>query len=363
MGRPINGGNLKLSIKQAGLLCVLSFLPHVASAGLIFNFTDSTGNAAADQAFAAAGAMWSSILSDNVTLNIAIGYSSLGAGVLAQTSNTESDFTYSATRSHLIADATSAADAVAVQNLPSGSAFRLLINRTSNDPNGSGSATPYLDADGDANNSTIHMSDSNAKALGLIAGNGAELDGSITFSSDFNFDFDSGDGITAGEYDFTGIAEHELGHLLGFISGVDILDENSPPYAGPYSDDQFTYVSTLDLFRYSADSFAQGAIDWTADDRQKYFSIDGGLDIVTTFATGVNFGDGSQASHWQDGLGIGIMDPTAAPGEALSISSNDIEALDVIGWNVAAPEPASVTLLVTSLAAIFLRRRARGARS
>jgi hypothetical protein len=89
------------------------------------------------------------------------------------------------------------------------------------------------------------MSTSNAKALGLVAGNAPGIDGSITFSSNFSFDLDPSDGISAGDYDFVGIATHELGHLLGFVSGVDVLDENSPPYDGPFRDDQFTDVRPL----------------------------------------------------------------------------------------------------------------------
>jgi hypothetical protein len=109
--------------------------------------------------------------------------------------------------------------------------------------------------------------------------------------------------------------------------------------------------------------FSQGAgvIDWTADSRDKYFSIDAGADIVTTFSEGVNFGDGRQASHWRDGLGIGVMDPTAGAGELLSISANDIEAFDVIGWNVAAPEPSSLLLLGLGFGGLLARLRARSA--
>ena len=49
-----------------------------------------------------------------------------------------------------------------------------------------------------------------------------------------------------------GLAAHEIGHALGFMSGVDILDGNSS--AGSYADSQFTYVNPLDLFRYSTHS-------------------------------------------------------------------------------------------------------------
>ena len=106
-----------------------------------------------------------------------------------------------------------------------------------------------------------------------------------------------------------------------FVYGVDILDINSPPYNGPFSANQFTFVNSLDLLRYSALSKASGVIDFTADTRAKYFSIDGGTTAGPGFSTGRNFGDGQQNSHWKDSLGLGIMDPTAGIGELLAIGA------------------------------------------
>ena len=55
---------------------------------------------------------------------------------------------------------------------------------------------------------------------------------------------------------------------------------------------------------------------------------------MATYSTGTIFGDGYQASHWKDDLGIGIMDPTAAPpGEIMIVTDLDIMAWDVIGWD------------------------------
>ena len=120
----------------------------------------------------------------------------------------------------------------------------------------------------------------------------------------------------------------------------------------------FTFVSSLDLFRYSADSTAQNVIDWTASTTDKYFSLDRGLTAIASFSTGRNFGDGQQASHWKDNLGIGIMDPTAARGELLAISANDLLAFDVIGWNVAAiPEPSTYAMMALGLAGLGAARR------
>ncbi|MCL4401134.1 MAG: PEP-CTERM sorting domain-containing protein, partial [Acidobacteria bacterium] len=125
-----------------------------------------------------------------------------------------------------------------------------------------------------------------------------------------------------------------------------------------HSSAAFTYVTPPDLFRFSALSVAQGAgvIDWTADSRDKYFSVDGGLTSIAAFSTGIHYGDGRQASPWKDNMGLGIMDPTAAPGELLSISSNDTRMFDVIGWNRATPEPATFLLCGIGVAFLLLRR-------
>ncbi|HNC52844.1 MAG TPA: NF038122 family metalloprotease [Accumulibacter sp.] len=340
------------------LAAPLGLVAGVVHAGLVFSFS-STGNSQADAAFAAAGARWSSDFTDNVTINVNAGFAVLAPGVLASTSTAAVLAPYTMVRDALIADATSADDATAVAHLPVGS-VNMLINRTANDPNGAGSATPYLDANGSANNRAIAMTRADAKALGLIAGNNATIDANITFNSSFFYDFNPADGIGAGLYDFVGLATHELGHALGFISGVDVLDTESPPAAGPFPEDDFTNVTPLDLYRYSSDSAVVGAIDWTADSRAKYFSIDGGATDIALFATGKNFGDGRQASHWKDDLGIGVMDPTAAGGEKLGITPTDLRAFDVIGWNLASaslPEPVTPLLFASALLAGGLARR------
>jgi PEP-CTERM motif len=343
-----------------------------AQAALVFNFTFVAGTSAQAQAgFNAAAARWSNLFTDNVTLNMTVGQISLGAGILAQAGSSDTSYSYSAFKAALASDVTSAADATAVANLVAGPSFGMMINRTLDNPNGPGSATPYLDTAG-ANNQTITISNSNAKALGLatVASNAFGLcasacDAGIQFGTAFAWDYDPSDGITAGAYDFVGIATHEIGHALGFTSGVDVLDYNSTGTF--YNANEFEFVNSLDLFRYSALSAgtAGGVIDFSADNRTKYFSIDRGVtNLGASFSTGQTWGDGRQASHWKDNLGLGVMDPTAGQGELLSISANDRLALDVIGWNLrtavpAVPEPGTWMMMLAGFGLVGAAHRRR----
>jgi hypothetical protein len=352
---------MKHSLSAAAAAALLA--ASGASHALTFNFTFVAGTSAqAQQAFIDAGNRWSALFTDNVVLNMTVGQQSLNPGVLASTGSARSAYSYTDFRSALSGDASSGTDALAVSSLPGGSSFGMLINRTSDNPNGAGSATAYLDNNGSANNTTVRITNANAKALGLtptsqtVGSCASACDASIVFATAFTWDYNPNDGITAGAYDFVGIATHELGHALGFISGVDILDINST--GSFFAADQFTYVSSVDLFRYSTASTAQGVIDWTASTTPKYFSLNNGATSIAGFSTGRTWGDGQQNSHWKDSLGLGIMDPTAATGELLSIKPNDVTLFDTIGWNLAPiPEPATYALFGMGLLGLALRRR------
>ena len=171
------------------------------------------------------------------------------------------------------------------------------------------------------------MTTANAKALKLIAANDPAIDATISLNST-GYSWSYGNTIAPGTYDFIGVAAHEIGHVLGFNSAVDALDNTrSTLLSSDYS------LVPLDLFRYSEDSRDENAVDFTVGTTDKYFSIDGGVTKIASLEKGVSI-SGYQAQHWlETSPAIGIMDPATDINEFKLFTRNDIRAFDVVGWD------------------------------
>ncbi len=344
-------------VRLATVLLIVAPSAHA----LIIDLIDTTPNgmdADAWQAFQRAADFWEGRFIDPITVTVEASFKSLDPGVLGSASSSSGTATYDAVRALLQADQTSAADALAVSSLPGGSSIDFLLN----DPSSAGGTSPTVifDANGSTNNTALRFNTANARALGFNVG--PITDALISFNSGFAFDFNPDDGISAGQFDFVGVAVHELGHALGFTSGIDIVDINTG--GGPFFDaanpaglfDNHPHVSVLDLF-----VFAEEGVRSQTTERNNYFSLDGGATSLAAMSTGRYNGDGRQASHWKDlASPLGIMDPTIAAGQLFSVSSLDLTAFDVIGYDLAPiPEPAVIGFFASGamVCFLFLRRR------
>ena len=244
-------------------------------------------------------------------------------------------------------------------NLQAGPALTFLATQ--------GDLSSRFDNDGSVNNTLLGLTTANAKAMGYAVGtNAASPDASIEFATGFAGDFvyTRVNGVPSNKIDFITVAEHEIGHVLGFTSGVDDIDFCAGPANGcglPNTADRFEgdwWYEPLDLFRYSA----PGAMDVRVGGTP-YFSVDGGATSIEKFSTGAFNGDGWQASHFGPGA-LNLMRAFVHNGEFYDATARDLAAFDAIGWDVAAvPEPETYAMMLLGLGAVgwASRRRARAA--
>ncbi|MEO1386371.1 MAG: NF038122 family metalloprotease [Cyanobacteria bacterium J06634_6] len=207
----------------------------------------------------------------------------------------------------------------------------------------------YVDDNSSNNNRNVSLTKAQAKALGLLSPQESGLDGVISINSSVNWDLDQDDGIDRDKYDVATVLQHEIGHVLGLVSGVDALDYL---YSSGGADDAnlddssgFSYLTPMDFYRYTSESADLDVADLTLGGDGKYFSLDGGKSIVRDqygraayFSTGSAAvdGDGYQGSHWKEGNNypLGVLNPTLKKGRANSISALDLTLLDVVGWDL-----------------------------
>lgn len=350
--RPLRPAALLLALGLTGLA------PAARALDIVLTDTGSTPMSA--QQFAAlqtAAGYWESRIGDKVTVYLSVSFSDLGANVLASTRSDKVTIGYADLRSRLATDASSAVDASAVAHLQAGPALSFVATQ--------GDLSTRLDNDGSANNRLLYLHSANAKALGLTTVNDAGTpDARISFANAFagSFAYDRVDGhIPAGQTDFITVAEHEMGHALGFYSGVDDIDfcvDHAAQCGTSTGADRFEdapWYFPLDLFRYSAPGTLNVAV---GGNPLPYFSVDGGATAIESFSSGAAHGNGAQASHF----GIGsptLMQPYVADGASYDASPADLMALDAIGWNLTTPvpEPQAWALMLAGLAALGARRR------
>ncbi len=290
---------------------MLAAAPFAGATMLINPIFDSSVTARGDSAdiqaaFNYAASQFTSRYTDNITLNITVSASS---GVALGQSTTQlygSAFNYATIKVKLGNDASSADDATANASL------------LATDPTGGG---------------LFVLTRAQAKALGVLSATSVASDGTFTFSSNQTYTFDPNNRAVSGKFDFIGVAMHEISEIMGRNEGLNTSG--------------FPYYMIYDLFRYS--SVGNRAMTAGAS---AYFSVNGGATNLKAF----NTNSAGDYQDWASGSNDAFNAFTSSGVEGL-LSPVDIRTLDVIGYNLATPEPSEVLPFLLSFGFIGWKLR------
>ena len=298
-----------------------------------FTFSDATP-LAVRSVFWDAGDAWSKQFTDDVTVNIFLDYGTLPTNVIAGARPGMARVTYSEFLTRLPQDKASQDgskyvsqdydDARALSNLQASTTFKYLRNAyNANQTWGGGTQVDSEDK--------VWLTRANAKALGIINQTNSDynsFDASIRISNAPLWHYDTNIAAPTGKHDLLNVATHEIGHALGFVSGVDAFQLLS--VGGNLTVQKIDHFTPMDLLRYSTQSAALKIPDWTTG--QTFLSLDGGKNSIGGLSMGVTI-DGFQAGHWKQGESRGVMTPFLKTGERVAISELDLRLLDTIGWD------------------------------
>lgn len=286
------------------------------------------GNAAALAAIERAAAQWEAYITDPITVTIEADLTNLGNnGVPGSTDLVMLGFTdYAIVRTAWINDAD--IDDGILSSLPTQAQLAITL------PGG------YTLLPG------LAVSKANLKAIGGFGNLDAQFgaaDGTITFNSGYPYDYNNANGVGVNLIDFETIAAHEIGHVLGFVSSVDTVDEGVETDIQPTAMDMFRFKNSLSNTTIDPDTagqFATATRDLTVNPNpiSEFITGVGAEDVENRMSTGKFTGDGNQASHWKSdnltGVRIGMMEPTIGNQEIFTITDADLRMLDLIGYDI-----------------------------
>ncbi len=184
----------------------------------------------------------------------------------------------------------------------------------------------------------VSMTLANAKALGITPANDPHFGEVLLNNADAHISFNikhygrffyNQGAPQSDKYDFTGVAAHEIGHVLGFTSIVDVQSMNPGVVLNPM---------LLDVFRFpgmaSAPSLSYDVRQTTPayaqfyDDILKYEFFGSGYDFYDPVHCALSDGRCS-ASHWDDASG-NLM-TSASQGKVMGAQHDDAHAIDRLG--------------------------------
>lgn len=274
------------------LVCATPLPALTINATYDSSVTSQPNAAQIESAFAAAVDTLQSLYTNNATINITVYWGPGGPftnGIdLGRSFLTVFPTSYAQITNALFTSRASSADTDSVASLPP------------TDPTGGG---PWW------------MPRAQIKVLGLpisgVSPNDSVNDGAVGFTSNVLYTLDPNNRAVAGEYDFIGVAQHEITEVLGRITLGLQTNVGFLPF---------------DLFRFTNNA----ARNFDPNANNAYFSVDNGATALNFYYTNANLGD---IQDWKSGSTPDAYDAFVAEGVVLPISMADIETLDVLGYN------------------------------
>ncbi len=214
-------------------------------------------------------------------------------------------------------------------------AMKNLLTANAHSPNDK-IAVAHLPAADPTNGANFLLMDALAQALGQLPANYSGTDGTVTIGTGYSWDFNPQNRAVPGEYDFIGIAEHEISEVMGRYGTYNLGGNYGP----------------LDLFGYAfSDGPGSGVLNLAADQSNNYFCIDGGQTALKLYNDAAN---GEDDKDWASGTDDSF-NAFSNSGVQNGVSAIDVEEMNVIGYQVAVPEPSSLCTLGLGSFALLLR--------
>jgi hypothetical protein len=299
-----------LSLPASGMVITPTFTAA-------FNTNFGANAAAAQAAWIAAATVFTSNFSDNIHINITVD-GAAGTSIFGQSNTFLNSTSYANLRALVIGDAKTADDATAI---------------------GAGGSVTVADPTGGAG--TWWVSRAEAKALGLI-GDDLNNDGKTTFGAGNPFTFSGA--ITAGTYDFQGVAAHEIAEVLGRLG-----------LSGGTIGNTANSFSLIDEFSFTGAN-ARGLTAGPGEN----FSIDDGSTLLKLYNNAL--ANNLDTRDWAPGTNDSF-NQFSNSGVVNPVSDVDLRELDVIGYDritqtTGTPEPSTgIVLFASLLLGGFVRRR------